>query len=95
MAVSEFSRYATARVCNVPDYTGVMRPTLFPRQPYQYRVEFVDYIWQENDRIDVLAFNAFGDATTWWAIANANPEVLFWDDLQVGTTVRVPRGAIR
>src|SRR5262245_808884 len=35
----------------------------------------------ESDRIDLLAFKYYGDATKWWQIADANPQAALPTDL--------------
>jgi copper chaperone CopZ len=36
---------------------------------------------REGDRLDLLAYKYYGDATRWWLISDANPEQLFPTDL--------------
>jgi nucleoid-associated protein YgaU len=43
-----------------------------------------------NDRIDLLAYNFYGDPVLWWVIAAANDLELLPSDLNVGDTLRIP-----
>lgn len=91
MSVSIFSRYADNVIKPITDSKGVTRTTIVieaPSQPATYSVS--TYTWQRNDQIDYLSYSAYGDETQWWRIANANPEILFWSTLPIGTQIRVP-----
>jgi len=91
MAISVFSRYADDTVIPISDTNGVSRPTIIitpPSQPITYNI--TTFTWTQEDQIDYLAFSAYGDETQWWRIANANPEILFWDSVLPGTEIRVP-----
>ena len=43
-----------------------------------------------NDRIDRLAFAAYGDPRLWWVIAQANDFESAWTGLKPGATIRLP-----
>lgn len=91
MAISAFSRYADNTVTPITGTDGVVRSTIIitpPSQSQTYNVSF--YTWQVGDQVDYLAYSAYGDETQWWRIADANPEILFWNDVPANTTVRVP-----
>jgi hypothetical protein len=48
------------------------------------------HVVTDGDRIDVLAYHYFGDATLWWLIADWN-DIAFPLDLPAsGTTLRIP-----
>jgi hypothetical protein len=64
--------------------TAVAPPTLSFTYSIYYCVEF--------DRIDLLADHFLGDPELWWAIAEANPQWLFWDYLPAGLAIRIPSG---
>jgi len=91
MTISAFSRYADNTVTPITDRSGDTRSTIIvspPTQPTTYSIS--TYTWQNEDRIDYLAYSAYGDETQWWRIADANPEILFWSTLTNGTQIRVP-----
>lgn len=92
--IFEGSRYENTPMPSLEVEEGEFRQTLFEEPPY--RVDFVSdtYRTVEGDRIDSLAFDAYGDPTLWWVIAYANPEILVWDPLEPGTEVRVPHGSL-
>lgn len=52
---------------------------------------FTYYQVEEDDTIDWIASEYFGDGRMWWAIADANPEILDWMHLPIGTVLRIPR----
>ena len=60
----------------------------FPKDTASYSL----YVWQEPDRIDLIARAFLGDASKWWRIMDFNPEVLNPMDIPVGTTIRIPNG---
>lgn len=92
MTISPFSRYSSNVVTPISDSSGAVRPTIIiepPQSPMTYNIS--TYTWNVGDQIEYLAFSAYGDETQWWRIADANPEVLFWDSLVQGQQIRVPR----
>ncbi|HEY1645119.1 MAG TPA: hypothetical protein VGF75_01900 [Candidatus Saccharimonadales bacterium] len=91
MAISVFSRYASDAVSAVTGTDGITRPTIIitpPESAATYNISL--YTWQQEDQIDYLAYSAYRDETQWWRIADANPEILFWDSVKAGSVVRVP-----
>ena len=55
----------------------------------------IEYVVKQGDRLDLLALNFYVDSRKWWRILDANPEIIFGDDLSladaVGTTILIPR----
>lgn len=91
MTISIYSRYADNQVVPVTDSKRTTRSTIVinpPTKAVSFGVSF--YTWQVGDQIDYLAYSAYGDETQWWRIADANPEILLWNNLTQGTQVRVP-----
>jgi phage tail protein X len=91
MTISLFSRYADNTVTPIMDKSGVTRSTIIiepPTNSVTYSIS--TYEWQTGDQIDYLASSAYGDETQWWRIADANPEILMWNDITAGTQIRVP-----
>lgn len=91
MAVSVFSRYSNNVITPLVGSDGVVRTTILvepPDGPVSYNISI--YTWKMEDQIDYLAYSAYGDETQWWRIADANPEILFWDNIPLGTKLRVP-----
>lgn len=91
MTISPFSRYADNMVIPQVSRTGAARPTIVISPPSSAVTFSVStYTWQIGDQIDYLAYSAYGDEKQWWRIANANPQILFWDGVTQGTQIRVP-----
>lgn len=91
MAVFEGSRYANAAVIRTEGRDGRKRPTIYGMAyPGGGTVSFRYYVTHPGDRFDTLAAVFWDDPEQWWRIANLNPEVLCPDDLEPGTTIRIP-----
>jgi hypothetical protein len=89
MSISVFSRYASNVVMPIVE-NNISRPTIIVTTPSQTKISFSTYVWRLGDEIEYLAYVAYGDEQAWWLIANANPEILFWDNIMPGTKIRVP-----
>jgi nucleoid-associated protein YgaU len=54
----------------------------------------LEHTWKATDRLDLLALDYYGDASKWWRILDANPEVLcglgLAQDTAVGTVILIP-----
>lgn len=88
MTIQHGSRYETALVVQAVDDDGVSRPTV-----YRFRGQaFSTFRLLETNgqTLEQLAFQYFGDATLWWVIADANPEIGYPDNLPTGTVIRLP-----
>jgi phage tail protein X len=91
MTISPFSRYADDTVTSLTGTDGITRPTIIINPPDEAATYSIStYTWQHGDQIDYLSYSAYGDETQWWRIADANPEILFWDTITNGTQIRVP-----
>ena len=47
------------------------------------------------DRLDLIAFDYYGDPAAWWVIASANPDIIKYNGslaVQAGLQLRVPYG---
>lgn len=84
------SRYVNQPVLLVQGSDGTMRPTLY-RQPPAQAQRFLHYQVLYGDRFDTLAQRFYNDASLWWMIADANPEVLFPGLLTPGSIIRIPQ----
>lgn len=92
--IFEESRYETARVVPLAASDGVYRSTILPRSSVPTTVDYTLHLVEFGDRLDTLAFQAYGDAEFWWKIADANPEVFFPDDIVPGMLIRIPVQAV-
>lgn len=59
----------------IPPFRGLM-----PRR-VRAMTAYVEHELKVGDRLDSLALAYYGDARLWWAIAQANPSVIFPADL--------------
>jgi nucleoid-associated protein YgaU len=83
------SRYANADVLPIAAPDGTYRSTIVPA-PETSPSKATRHRVVQGDRMDTLAFTAYGDPTLWWVIADANP-LLFYPDLLVpGSVILVP-----
>ena len=87
--ISSNSRYASDTVTTV-DVDGRARQVILLNPPAASTFNYVSHVVSAADTIDGLAYAYFGDATQWWQIANVNPEVIQWDNLTPGTSIRIP-----
>ena len=90
MTIHSGSRYTAHQVSLLTGRDGITRETIMPRGRYSQSMTVVDYVWEEDDRVDLIAAQVYGDETMWWVIARANPEILDWTELPAGRIVRVP-----
>jgi phage tail protein X len=89
MPINTNSRYVNNKIVAM-EVNGKVRPTLVIEPPDELRINYSTYVWQDGDQIEYLSWSAYGDEQSWWVIANANPEILYWNNLPRGTKVRVP-----
>lgn len=91
--ISSRSRYRSYSVAllSTPDAFDP-RPTLVPPTASEKVVNFTPYLWKQDDRIDYVSYRMLGDDTSWWMIADANPEILSWNSIPYGTVIRIPSG---
>lgn len=92
-AISLTSRYQLNKVGVVLSRTGRPRLAILHRMPDAMLMRVVEHLWTAYDRIDVLAARYYGNETSWWMIAQANPTILDWTSVNVGTVIRIPRGS--
>lgn len=55
-------------------------------------LSYVEYVWQDGDRIDQLAAKFLSYPDKWWVIAETNPEIEDLTKIKPGTKIRIPRG---
>jgi len=87
--ISAASRYADSTVATlVKDGQDVA--VIVPSAQVAYSFSFTHHTVVTGDRADSIAYQYYTDPTLWWRIADANPEILWWDDLAPGTVLRIP-----
>jgi hypothetical protein len=84
------SRYATGIVFTANDARNRMNRITVYRQFPTEQIDFYNYTWVENDRIDFVASELLGSPQFWWRIMDFNPEIIDPFDIPVGTTIRIP-----
>jgi Phage Tail Protein X len=87
--ISSNSRYADDVVTTV-DVSGGSRQVILLNPPVASTFNYTAHVVSGAETIDGLAYAYFGDATQWWQIADINPEILDWNNLTPGTTIRIP-----
>lgn len=92
MAIDATSRYRTATIQTVTGPDATTRQEMRPAFPRSRMFSYSYYRVTSADRIDTLAADNYGSGQLWWKIADANPEILDWTDLQPGTVLRIPNG---
>ena len=90
--ISTSSRYISDIVVRVQDASGNWNLAVYSGTPSDERIQYIYYTITQGDTLPQLAYYAYNDDTLWWYIANANPEIQYWDDLPIGTIIRVPNG---
>lgn len=83
------SRYRDSATVLIASQRGT-NLTIVPSAPRDWQFSYTYYKITGTDRLDQLAADTYGDATQWWRIADANPEILDWTDLSVGLVIRIP-----
>lgn len=51
---------------------------------------FTEYITQEGDRLDTIAYKAYGDVFAWSLLLSANPSLPIQDTYPAGVRIVVP-----
>lgn len=89
MTVQAGSRYLDSPII-VLNVGGKNRQVIGVGPQSAYAFTFQNYQVTGADRPDTLAFDFYGDETKWFAIADANPEILDWSVMPVGKIIRIP-----
>ena len=55
----------------------------------------LEYTIKDGDRLDLLSLYFYNDSSKWWRILDANPDIIFGNDLtlkeNIGETILIPR----
>jgi hypothetical protein len=84
------SRYAINRLVTLRGSDGKIRNTIIPNFPAQLLFNYTYYKWNQIDRIDLVSYDFYGNEQSWWMIGEANPEILDWTTIPIGTVIRIP-----
>jgi hypothetical protein len=52
-----------------------------------------DYTWEDGDRLESVSQTFYSTPTSWWLIAEANPEIEDCLNIPAGYVLRVPKRA--
>lgn len=83
------SRYADSTVATVAKDSANVA-VIVPSAAKSYSFSYANHQVAVGERMDSIAYQYYADATLWWRIADANPELMWFDDIPVGTIIRVP-----
>lgn len=93
MAIYKGSRYQTTTTYNHYNDSRFI-PTFSRRKIADslltIRRTYKTYLWKSTDRIDILAYNEYGDSSLWWAIMDANSQYMSPFEIQIGDVLTVP-----
>ena len=88
--ISSDSRYADSVTVNAQNRKGKDIVVITPSRSNAFTFNYVNYVLNSGDRVDLLANAFYNDPTLWWKIADANPEIMDWTFLPAGKTIRIP-----
>lgn len=88
--INATSRYANAVITVVDDPQRGTHQSVNPQALADRTFAFTYYQVDSEDTVDWLAFRFFDDGTLWWILADANPEIIDWQNLVPGTVIRIP-----
>jgi phage tail protein X len=57
------------------------------------KIDYTDSIkhtWIQSDRLDILAYNYYGDTQYWWFILDANPQYFEEHEIKNGDILLIP-----
>ena len=85
------SRYETAII----DYFALeenadVHPVLFYIFSDIGFINYIEYQWKENDRLDLISNIFYNRPDLWWYILENNPEIKDPNNIAAGTILRIP-----
>lgn len=83
------SRYSDSTIATVTKGSSQVA-VIVPSAQSAYSFTFVSHVVAIGERVETIAYQYYHDASLWWRIADANPEILWWDNLAAGTVLRIP-----
>lgn len=87
------SRYDNNETQRIRDGRRVYRTRIYPNIPPRDDDEYVRT--QDGDRLDLLAYEFYGDQSLWWIIASANNIHNAPIGLEAGLLLRIPQNYIQ
>lgn len=83
------SRYATAKL-TTEEVDGKSTIYILPPNQQVTVFTYTYYTVTFADRIDSIATAYLGNPTLWYKIAQVNPQILDWLNLEAGMVIRIP-----
>lgn len=93
MTIAANSRYVNNTIVTLA-VNGADRQVIAMNEPQVTTFQYIAHTYSADETIDNIAFTYLGDPTQWWQIADANPEVMDWNNLTPGSILRIPVGAM-
>jgi nucleoid-associated protein YgaU len=87
--ISPNSRYNTAKL-TTEEVNGKSIIYILPPNQQVTVFQYTYYTVAFADRIDSIASSFLGNPALWFKIAQVNPQIMNWLDLQPGTVIRIP-----
>jgi hypothetical protein len=87
------SRYSQGVLTRAADAKGIFQTAALRTTP-AISANFTLYVWQTEDRPDIVAAKKLGNPQLWWAIFDINPEIFDPLNVPTGTVVRIPLGPV-
>ena len=85
------SRYANSSVVIAKGQNGNDTKVIVPSTQVAYAFQYSYYTVCADDTVQSIAGDFLGDTTLWWAVADANPEIMDWSQpLTTGYQLRIP-----
>lgn len=89
------SRYEQASLVKVQQADGTYTYAVYTtRQTEAVAVTYTQLVIVGGERLDTIAHQVYGDASLWWVLARANPEIIYPDDVLPGTVLRIPNATL-
>jgi Phage Tail Protein X len=87
--INSDSRYRDSATVLISSPRGT-NLAIVPGVARDWEFSYTYFLFGGQDRIDQIAQDVYGDATLWWHIADANPAILDWTSIPLGTVLRIP-----
>lgn len=84
------SRYASATMDFISVKDDIVTPVLFYAFDDVNSVNYSVHYYVKGERLDQIALKYYQRPDFWWVIAEYNPEVKDFFDIQPGTLLRIP-----
>jgi nucleoid-associated protein YgaU len=92
MSILKGSRYEYSTVDFIP--TKVNGPQnayiMYTFNPLDKTV-YSEHVFTQGERLDQIANKYYKNPYSWWLIAESNPEIVDFTNIQPGTRLRIPR----